>query len=145
VKETVRNALLWFRFNVWERIPRKARTVINVLLGAAFAAVVQQYLAGNTDFDSIWDALLIAVGTVLARMLNPADDYAGIIVSPHPEDETPAPIDPADEPAPAVPTDPEPVDEVVTPTVDTSGEQAGEPGFPTPDNDTYVDPTEGGE
>lgn len=123
MKETVRNALLWFRFNVWERIPRKIRTVINVLLGAAFAAVVQQYLAGNTDFDSIWDALLIAVGTVLARMLNPADDYAGLIVEPHP-DEEPADLDPEanDE------QDSPPADEVIDPVIDTSGEFDGEQG-----------------
>lgn len=110
MKEAVRNALLWFRANIWLRIPRQFRTIINVLLGAAFAAVIQQYLAGNTDFDSIWDAVLIAVGTVLARALNPADDYAGIIVAsspePEPADADPAVTDPAD-------FDTDPGDEVV--------------------------------
>ena len=150
MKEAFRNALLWYRTNIWLRIPRKFRTMINVLLGAALAAAVQQYIAGNTDFDSMWDAIMIAAGTVLARMLNPADDYAGIVVAPHP-DEEPADLDPADS---DTPNDAPPADEVVTDDIDTSAEQDGEPGAPTsgtgtdvstPDNADFIDPTEGGE
>jgi len=64
---------------VWEKIPKPLRTIINVCVGAGFAAVVQQAVTGgDTSFDALLLIFLTAAGTALWRMINPADTSYGI-------------------------------------------------------------------
>ena len=66
---------------VWESIPPAIRTIINVVVGAAFAAAVT-YVVGNIsggsiDLNALGQAVLIAAGTALVRAINPADTAYG--------------------------------------------------------------------
>lgn len=76
----------------WDRIPRQFRTIINVVAGSAFAALVNYLVVvvGGATFDInlAINAVLTAVGTALARALNPLDDGYGLGSEPAPvEDE----------------------------------------------------------
>jgi len=67
---------------VWESIPPAIRTIINVVVGAAFAAAVS-YLVGNLsggsiDLNALGQVVLIAAGTALVRAINPADTAYGV-------------------------------------------------------------------
>jgi len=67
---------------LWESIPPAIRTIINVVVGAAFAAAVS-YLLGNLsggsiDLNALGQAILIAAGTALVRAINPADTAYGV-------------------------------------------------------------------
>jgi len=67
---------------IWESIPPAIRTIINVVVGAAFAAAVS-YLLGNLsggsiDLNALGQAVLIAAGTALVRAINPADTAYGV-------------------------------------------------------------------
>jgi len=67
---------------IWESIPPAIRTIINVVVGAAFAAAVS-YLIGNLsggsiDLNALGQAVLIAAGTALVRAINPADTAYGL-------------------------------------------------------------------
>ena len=67
---------------IWESIPPAIRTIINVVVGAAFAASVS-YLVGNLsggsiDLNALGQAVLIAAGTALVRAINPADTAYGV-------------------------------------------------------------------
>ena len=66
----------------WDSIPVAFRTVINVALGAAFAAAVT-YLTGvvsggTFDLNGLVQVVLTAVGTAVVRALNPADAVYGL-------------------------------------------------------------------
>lgn len=65
---------------LWAQIPAPVRTIINVVLGAAFAALVT-YLTGvvsggTFDVSAAWQAVLTAAMTALVRSLNPLDGAA---------------------------------------------------------------------
>lgn len=65
----------------WDSIPLPLRSIINVCLGAALAAAVG-YLTKVVSGDSFDPSLLLsvvatAVGTALARALNPLDGAYG--------------------------------------------------------------------
>jgi hypothetical protein len=67
---------------VWESIPPAIRTIINVVVGAAFAAAVT-YVVGNIsggsiDLNALGQAVLIAAGTALVRAINPVDTAYGV-------------------------------------------------------------------
>lgn len=63
---------------VWERIPKWLRTIINVCVGAGIAAVVKEWVAGETDTAALIDVFLVAAGTMLWRMINPVDASYGL-------------------------------------------------------------------
>lgn len=67
--------------NLWNSIPLPARTIINVVFGAAFAALVA-YLTGvvsggTFELTAAWQAVLTAAMTALVRALNPLDGVYG--------------------------------------------------------------------
>jgi hypothetical protein len=67
---------------LWESIPAPIRTIINVVMGAAFAAAVTYVLGnisgGSIDPNALGKVVLVAAGTALVRALNPADTAYGI-------------------------------------------------------------------
>lgn len=68
--------------NFWESIPPAIRTIINVVVGAAFAAAVSYVIGhlsgGSLDLNALGQAVLVAAGTALVRAINPADTQYGI-------------------------------------------------------------------
>lgn len=67
--------------NAWNAIPLPARTILNVVFGAAFAALVA-YLTGvvsggSFELTAAWRAVLTAAMTALVRALNPLDGVYG--------------------------------------------------------------------
>lgn len=70
----------------WDSIPAALRTIINVALGAAFAAAVS-YLTGVVsggafDLNALVEVVLTAIGTAVVRALNPADAIYGFGSTP---------------------------------------------------------------
>lgn len=68
--------------SLWEQIPVPVRTIINVVAGAAFAALVA-YLTGvvsggTFDLSAAWQAVLVAASTALVRAINPLDTGYGV-------------------------------------------------------------------
>lgn len=67
---------------VWESIPAPVRTILNVVVGAAFAAAVSYVIGhlsgGSLDLNALGQAVLIAAGTALVRAINPADTVYGV-------------------------------------------------------------------
>jgi len=90
--------------DLWEKIPVQFRTLINVCLGAAFAALVTYGVGvvsgGTFSISELGTAVLTAVGAVIVRMVNPGDSYGGLVVAPTTPDgahvitDVPAPSDP---------------------------------------------------
>ena len=71
---------------IWDSIPPAIRTIINVVVGAAFAAAVS-YVVGNLsggsiDLNALGQAVLVAAGTALVRAINPADTAYGVGSNP---------------------------------------------------------------
>ena len=73
---------------VWESIPGPIRTIINVVVGAAFAAAVSYIIShvsgGSIDLNALGQAVLVAAGTALVRAINPADTQYGVGSTPIP-------------------------------------------------------------
>lgn len=71
---------------LWDGIPVYVRTLINVALGAAFAAGVTYLMSvvnGSAfDLNLFVSAVLTAVGTAVVRALNPADTAYGVGADP---------------------------------------------------------------
>jgi hypothetical protein len=67
---------------VWESIPPAIRTIINVVVGAAFAAavtyVVGNLSGGNIDLNALGKVVVVAASTALVRAINPTDTAYGV-------------------------------------------------------------------
>lgn len=98
---------------LWEKIPVQFRTVINVCLGAAFAALVTYGVGvvsgGTFNISELGTAVLTAVGAVIVRMVNPGDSYGGLVAVPV-ADPAPAAPPATDQPPVATASDGTPVD-----------------------------------
>lgn len=70
----------WNKF--WNALPPVVRTIVHVALGAALAYAVAQgaaVLSGDTFDPNIFVAgLMTAIGTAVAKFLNPADPAYGV-------------------------------------------------------------------
>lgn len=66
---------------IWDALPLPVRTILNVVFGAAFAALVA-YLTGvvsggTFELTAAWQAVLTAAMTALVRAMNPLDGVYG--------------------------------------------------------------------
>ena len=67
---------------LWDSIPAPVRTIVNVVIGAGFAAgldyVIAHVSGGALDLNALGKVVLVACGTALVRALNPVDTTYGI-------------------------------------------------------------------
>lgn len=70
----------------WEKIPAPVRTIINVAIGAALAALVTYLTSvvsgGSFDPGVLLSLVLTAIGTAVVRAVNPADTAYGVGAGP---------------------------------------------------------------